>query len=514
MRIPDLPLLLAEQSLGRAAGTPVAVHEAGRAIQVNASAREKGVIPGIGQAGALGHCPELLWVARKPQAENDFLQRKLWWLSQWTPKVCREGSLLLAELSGSLRLFGGLERLIGQIGEGMRRLETPAHLAVACTPRAAAWLSWQALRLQAQSTQASPASGLAEGATLEHAAPPIALDRSTLAEALAGIDIECLRPHADSAAAERNLRMMREGLAVYCLKDLLRLPRAGLRQRLGPGILCAIDQALGRIPDPRSWEPMPDRIVLSCELPMWSTASEQLLPAGRKLIHEACGWLRGRQRGVARITLQAVHKPGRAPTPITLRAKSAHHCGSRYTLLLAEKLHQLQLPGEVSGLRLQCGPGEVIENPSANLFPLASETEQEWDDLLERLRARLGQSSIRRLSRRDEHRPEFAHKFLPLEDLPGKWSADAVEPGLPRPLWFLSRPIRIEERCNRPFWHSPLQLLAGPERIETGWWDGHDIARDYFIACDEEHTMYWIYRERGKAEATGTQGWFIHGYFG
>jgi len=500
LRIPDLPLLLAEQSLGRsaagspvaiqsAAGSPVAVHEAGRALQVNASARHKGVVPGIGQAGALGHCPELHWVARMPEAENDFLRRKLWWLSQWTPKVCREDSLLLAEVSGSLRLFGGLESLIGQMTEGMRGLETPVHIAAACTPRAAAWLSW-------------------------HNPPQIALDRAKLAQALAGIDIECLRPYADSAGAHRNLSMMREGLAVHRLKELLQLPRQGLRQRLGAGILRAIDQALGRIPDPRSWEPIPDRIELSCELAMWSAASEQLLPAGRKLLHEACGWLRGRQRGVALITLQAMHRPGTPPTPIALRAQRAHHCAARYTLLLAEKLQQLQLPGEVSELRLQCGPGEVIGNPSANLFPLASEAEEEWDDLLERLRARLGRSSIRRLSRLDDHRPEFAHRLLPLEEPPGKWPAHATEPGLPRPIWFLSRPLRIEERRNRPFWHSPLRLLAGPERIETGWWDGHEVARDYFIACDEEHTMYWIYRERSRAQATAAQGWFIHGYFG
>ena len=513
MRIPDLPLLLAERALRASAGLPLAVHEAGRALQVNAAARERGVVPGIGQAGALGRCPELLWVARRPGAEHDFLQGKLWWLSQWTPKVCREGTLLLAELSGSLRLFGGLERLIAQVREGMRSLETPVHIAAACTPRAAGWLSWHALHVCAPLAPQKAAASLPEG-TPGDASPWIALDQAQLPEALGGIDIECLRAHADHANAERNLSMMREGLGIHRLKELLQLPRRGLRQRLGAAIMCAIDQALGRIPDPRHWEPIPDRIELSCELPMWSTTAEQLLPAGRKLIHEACGWLRGRQRGVALMTLQAMHRPGSPPTPIALHAQRAHHCASRYAMLLAGKLEHLQLPEEVHELRLQCGPGEMIATPEASLFPLACQAEEAWDDLLERLRMRLGRSSIRKLSRLDDHRPELAHTLLPLEDCPGKWPAHAVEPGLPRPIWFLNRPVRIEERCNRPYWHSPLRLLAGPERIETGWWDGHEIARDYFIACDAEHAMYWIYRERSKSEATGAQGWFIHGYFG
>jgi protein ImuB len=53
-----------------------------------------------------------------------------------------------------------------------------------------------------------------------------------------------------------------------------------------------------------------------------------------------------------------------------------------------------------------------------------------------------------------------------------------------------------------------LSLLTGPERIESGWWDGHDIARDYFVACNPAEAMLWIYRER---RAKGQ--WYLHGFF-
>jgi hypothetical protein len=35
---------------------------------------------------------------------------------------------------------------------------------------------------------------------------------------------------------------------------------------------------------------------------------------------------------------------------------------------------------------------------------------------------------------------------------------------------------------NRPWLDGPLALGAGCERIDTGWWDGQPVARDYYVA--------------------------------
>ena len=53
-------------------------------------------------------------------------------------------------------------------------------------------------------------------------------------------------------------------------------------------------------------------------------------------------------------------------------------------------------------------------------------------------------------------------------------------------------------------------LLAGPERIESGWWDGEaaDVCRDYFVARRPDHSLVWVFRER-----RAPHGWFLHGYF-
>ena len=48
--------------------------------------------------------------------------------------------------------------------------------------------------------------------------------------------------------------------------------------------------------------------------------------------------------------------------------------------------------------------------------------------------------------------------------------------------------------------------LAGPERIESGWWDGDEASRDYFVARLPD----------GSARldlSRGTGDWFLHGLF-
>jgi protein ImuB len=51
-----------------------------------------------------------------------------------------------------------------------------------------------------------------------------------------------------------------------------------------------------------------------------------------------------------------------------------------------------------------------------------------------------------------------------------------------------------------------LSVLSGPERIESGWWDGGETGRDYFVGSDAQGGELWLYRDRGGQ-------WFVHGIF-
>jgi protein ImuB len=101
-----------------------------------------------------------------------------------------------------------------------------------------------------------------------------------------------------------------------------------------------------------------------------------------------------------------------------------------------------------------------------------------------------------------DHRPELASRALP--------ASPAATPAAlpPRPLWLLNPPEALREVHGRPQRSGPLALAAGPERIESGWWDGGDVRRDYFIAIDSTGRWLWIFRDPRPPG-----GWFLHGIF-
>jgi protein ImuB len=76
-------------------------------------------------------------------------------------------------------------------------------------------------------------------------------------------------------------------------------------------------------------------------------------------------------------------------------------------------------------------------------------------------------------------------------------------------LWLLKQPEALAARRGRPVHEGPLKLLEGPERVESGWWDGADVQRDYYTAQTSRGARLWIYRE-----CTGARGWFLQGVFG
>ena len=47
----------------------------------------------------------------------------------------------------------------------------------------------------------------------------------------------------------------------------------------------------------------------------------------------------------------------------------------------------------------------------------------------------------------------------------------------------------------------------GPERIETGWWRGRAIRRDYYRVETTTGHRYWVFRRLNDG------GWFLHGMF-
>ncbi len=137
--------------------------------------------------------------------------------------------------------------------------------------------------------------------------------------------------------------------------------------------------------------------------------------------------------------------------------------------------------------------------------------------LLERLRARLGDAALYRVKSVADHRPEHAwQKVAPWNAAtdgkvarPPPMTGTAEVRTSRRPEWLLPEPQPLEQEGGWPVYEGPLVFRQGPERIEGGWWDGRDVARDYYVADACSGSRLWIYRSRRIPH-----GWFLHGIFG
>jgi protein ImuB len=459
---------------------PLAVCDRLHVRQANDAAQALGLQLGQRRATALSLAADLRIVEHDPVQEREALEQVAGWLLQFAPTVSLQPpDGVLVDVSASLRLFGGRERLVERIRGGLAELGFGLRLATAPTATAA-WLlaRWR------------------DGACIEH--------ESLLEAGLAPLPVELLEaaaPHRDALAA----------VGVRRLGDLARLPRTGLARRYGKALLAELDAACGRLPEPRRWFEAPARFSARLELLAQVEHAEALLFASRRLLLQLAGWLGARQAATREALLTGEHDGGRHArdaTRIELRLSQPSRDPERLVAVLRERLAVQRLPAPVHALRLDCERTIALPGHHGELFPAAAGDAEALARLVERLQARLGRDRVHRLLLAADHRPEAAYRIEPI-DSPTRGETPPLS-GMPRPLWLLEEPVALAERDQRPWWRGPLTLIAGPERIETGWWDGHPIERDYFVAEGESAGRVWIYRTR-SAQAGG---WFLQGVFG
>ena len=507
--LPHLPLEVYQRAhaIEHAPGSPAFAICNHRSVeQANASARASGVHAGQKRATALALAPALIIRERNPFREQHALQQLGSWALQFTPRLSLQmpdalqaQAGLLLDIEPSLRLFGGLDKLLDRLRLELQALGYRADIG--CAPTAtAAWLfaRWQ--------------DGL------------VARTDAQLTARLAGLPVSLLA----SLEARRDTI---DAIGVRVFRDLAQLPRNGLARRFGKALLLEMDLALGRQPELRSWFEAPLQFASTLELLADVEHAEALLFAARRQLCELAGWLAARHAAVRCFVLEARHDRTRrntnllAPTLIETRFASPARDADRMLAVLRERLAVTRLPGAVHALHLRCEDIVQTEAGNRQLFPVAASTQENLGRLVERLQARLGRDQVQRVLLAADHRPEAAYRIETVDDLPSAGSCTAPSAGqAPRPLWLLPQPVALRERNQRPWWRGPLKLLSGPERIEGGWWDCNLVQRDYFIAEDDHAQWLWIYRTRGNNSAPADTGnvpprdlnasWYLQGIFG
>ena len=445
-------------------------------LACNRSARAQGVHAGMSLNAARALCPHIHARPRQPEQEQALLRRLAGWSGQFSAWVhlaepaSKQAGLLL-EVAGSLHLFGGRHELLEQISQGLSELGYHARLALAPTPTAAWWLARDGRQ---------PITG-----------------PDSLQQHLGRLPITVMElPGKQQATLAK--------LGITSIADCLALPREGLARRLDPHIPLLLDRACGRAPDPRPAFRVAEHFAASQPLLSPLESSAELLLVVRRLILELAGFLLARGSGVQQFQLQLQHH--HQPTTRLHIGLSAASRDPEHLLSLARRrLERVEIQEPVievgllarQPVRLKAEPGSLFNDPAAN-------RERDQRQLLENLRARMGRNAVTGLCLLPDHRPERAWGCCE----PGEQVA--VINASQRPLWLLDPPQALDiDHQQRPRLGRLLTLEHGPERIETGWWDHADVARDYYVARHPDGERLWIFQRRDDQSR-----WFLHGLFG
>ncbi|MCI4566530.1 DNA polymerase Y family protein [Lysobacter sp. CFH 32150] len=432
-------------------------------VAVNAAAARFGLHRGQALAAAhalLADFTTVEYDADEIARWRDFLAA---WAYRYSSQVatCFEDAIVL-EIEASLGLFGPWPHFERQLREDLRELGFTHRIAVAPNARAA-WLL----------------AGMQDGLAIVQVAP--------LANALARIPVARARLDDKTAHALHAMGLRRLG-------QLFAAPRDSLAKRFGPGLLEHIDRLRGT-PDPFALYQPPDRFDLRIELAFDVESSQALLFPLRRLTGDLAAYLAGRDGGVQRFVLRLEHE-GHADTEVVVGMLAAERNPALLFELAKGRLEQAGIPAPVRGMRLVAEELPPFVPAWRELFDDRPAQAMPWTTLRERLRARLGDEAVYALEPAEDHRPErgFRRASLPV--------VARSPPGTsPRPTWLLPRPIPLRDRVQH--------VLAGPERVESGWWDGGDVRRDYYVIETGSGQRAWVFRAAGEAGGP----FMLHGWF-
>ena len=515
--LPSLPLDVFARAQAPTDARPFAVTTGGhypRIVSASGAARAAGIMPDQLVSAALALAPDVILRERDPAAESAALESFAAWVTQFTPMVSlAPPDAIVAEISGSLRLFGGCPRLAARLAQGARDLGYTVRQVQAPTPAAALMFARAkngGLDLAADDRARPDLSAHSAGSGRKKEI----LERDPFLDALAQLPLAYLDAAPDVLATLA-------GAGITTFGQACALPRDGLARRVGAGFVALLDRARGLVADPRPPFIPPPVYRGALALPAPVTGVEALAFATNRLVHELAGWLQGRGLGVIEMALILAHeryvgiRTGVPATTVRVALAAPAREPAHLVAVLRERLARVALPAPVEAIAL----ASVATAPLAcrNLGLLPGDEAAVTVPLLDRLRARLGEDAVTLVAPRAEHRPERASQnglrvgvlrpsAGPRARNPGADPALAL-PDSPRPLWLLAEPEPLGAMLEA----QPWVLQDGPERIESGWWDGVDVRRDYFVAENPRGETVWIYRDHRYGIDDGE--WFLHGVF-
>ncbi|MFM7517224.1 MAG: Y-family DNA polymerase [Pirellula sp.] len=536
----------------------------------NATARSLGILPNMTAtqaksiAGSISQLP-WEWIEHDPHEDLEEIYGLTERLMQFSPLVGVEPieknlwagrSILqpqsvLMDITGLESWYGGESAMADQlqqwlVGEGLL-----ACIGIADSVGQAWAVSNYAFRKQISDTMLKiEKQELSLKQSLTHCDRVSINEHGPASKTLSDLPIEALRLDIETVAKLHRL-------GIRNIHSLEALPRQSLTSRFGSRLLDRIDQCLHARSEPISvrstGEPL--EVCLDFEHPIF--VLDELQEVIQECVAQVCRKLESIGHGAWRLvvrlglevsTMQVQEASKRAVPSHVIQlglyqsSDDPKHllwliqgCLERNPPLLSKNLGIKQVLVQVPWT----SPMRWKQNALFDCQTL--KYRDEAAKLIDGLTARLGRNQVVGLSLLQDPIPERQTKFKPLTGMRNDGSQQSTErklrkkpiedyqntrsvvPGTDgvwtRPTQLLANPTRIEVECDSMGVPTQTRLATepnkgiaitqsiGPERIESSWWSGPTLRRNYFRVALDSGTWWWIYQD------LSTKQWFLHGLF-
>lgn len=459
----------------------------------------------------------------------------------WTGRNLLQPECMLLDVTGLASHFGGEEQLLGLVSNWLFEQRYFGCMAIASS-LGTAWAiaNYGHRKRQNSTTLPTTLQGNVQADATKPTQDQIA--NTTLrsqyiiaangnnAALLAHIPIAALRLVPETVQTLQRL-------GIRMIGQLEQLPRAGMATRLGQTLLDRWDQAIGVKSEP---------LIALHTLPEWQLDQTLEYPTEhratiaelvRRLSNDLARRLAARGEGAMRIVCrldQVESSPLIMQLSLFRPTADAEHL---QTLLVGQLEQQLgsHSSAAVWRLSIQATLTSPLVWHQTDLFDGdAIENRHQLARLVDNLSNRLGRKQVLRARVEREPQPENACSLQPMtgrrpdgveqatvKKLSSRLARHRAEPTVDdpmrRPTRLLSPAKAIEVIRLAPeglpahfkVHQQPYTVIQywGPERLESGWWRGPNVRREYFRVETEQGAWWWIYRDMQTNE------FYLHGVF-
>lgn len=429
-------------------------------VQVNPPAFALGIKAGMGLGSASALCRDLQVHPYDTSQEQQTLVDIAQWLYLVTSDIVLQPPQgILLKVTDMLCLYGGLEAYWQRLS---RHLNTLGYR-------------------YCYSTGFSPYSAilLAKSATML-----ISDDKERLLATIRPFPLACTELADKSVSA-----LQRVGVST--LADLLSLPMAELARRFDIDLVNYVGRLLGQFKHPMAFYHPPEKFHRYLEL-LYEIENTQWLERPLKTLLERLESFLTLRDHVAYELQLTLHQRDNQIDTVTFTSACGDSMAKRWLILCQLTLETLKLSAPVQGLTLAIIRGGPLEATSRDMFN-GPQGQLSSLELIGLLQAKLGKDKVCKVLLSQDPRPEKATQLCdPSASINNPISATRCRPSV-----LLPAPEPLQEK---------IAIIQGPERLVTGWWDGDDITRDYFIARSDKGRWLWVFRNQDKQ-------WFLHGQF-